>query len=151
MGCFLCKKPNQTELIHQAEYWNILLAWDQTYLGRCIVILRRHCEDLAELKKEEWDEFTDLVQKLESALRKSFNATMFNWTCLMNGAYQDKNPGPHVHWHFRPRYHHKVKFGGLVFEDLEFGHHYGRGTNRKISEVIKKKVVSKIRQKLLKH
>ncbi|OGY79764.1 MAG: hypothetical protein A3B74_01835 [Candidatus Kerfeldbacteria bacterium RIFCSPHIGHO2_02_FULL_42_14] len=148
MTCLFCQKPNPIDFVHQTKYWNVFLAWDQTYLGRCIVALKRHCGDLAELKKEEYDEFIELVKRLESALRKSFDATMFNWTCLMNDAYQEKNPEPHVHWHFRPRYNHKVEIAGLVFEDLEFGHHYDRTKKREISEVAKKTIVSKIKENL---
>ncbi len=113
-----------------------------------MVILKRHSGDLAKLKKEEWEEFIELVKKLESALRKSFDASMFNWTCLMNGAYQEKNPKPHVHWHFRPRYGHKVEIANLVFEDLEFGHHYDRTKKREISEKVRNIIISKIKENL---
>jgi diadenosine tetraphosphate (Ap4A) HIT family hydrolase len=85
---------------------------------------------------------------LESALRKTFDATMFNWTCLMNDAYKEKIPEPHVHWHFRPRYNHKVKVADLTFEDMEFGHHYDKNNEKKISEDIKKIIVSKIKEQL---
>lgn len=91
-----------------------MLLSDQTYLGRSVVTLkRRDCGDLAKLTEDEILDFLDLVGKLENAFRKAFNATMFNWTCLMNLAYQNTPPDPHVHWHFRPRYDHKVSFAGL--------------------------------------
>lgn len=99
---------------------------DQRYLGRCVVTLKRHCGDLAELKQEENSDFSKLVCDLESASKKAFNATMFNWTCLMNNAYQKKPYNPHVHWHFRPRYDNEVTFGGMIFKDELFGHHYSR-------------------------
>jgi len=148
MKCILCKKQNFSDFIYETKYWNIFLAWNQTYLGRCIIALKRHCEDLAELKKEEWEEFTNLVNKLENSLRKSFKATMFNWCCLMNDAYQSKKPEPHIHWHFRPRYNHNVKIAGLVFEDSEFGHHYIRKIERRIPSSAKKIIISKIKENL---
>ncbi len=147
MECSICK-INPEEIFYETKYWIVNLAQDQTYLGRCYVTLKRHCGDLAELKKEEILDFLELVKKLESAFKKAFNATMFNWTCLMNNAYQEKNPTPHVHWHFRPRYNHLVKFAGLVFEDKEFGHHYARNTERKISNEVQEKIIEEIKENL---
>src|SRR3989344_6640821 len=124
MKCDGCQKTNKDELIFETKFWKIIIAPDQAYIGRCYVTLKRHCGDLAELENSEWSDFIELVKKLESALKKSFDATMFNWTCLMNNAYQHDPPNPHVHWHFRPRYRNIVKFEEDVFEDPEFGHHY---------------------------
>jgi diadenosine tetraphosphate (Ap4A) HIT family hydrolase len=146
MKCVFCQGLDSTALVNQTKHWSVFLSYDQTYLGRCIIVLNRHCEDLAELKPEEWKEFSDLVKKLEFVLRKTFNATMFNWTCLMNDSYKEKSPKPHAHWHFIPRYNHKVKVAGLVFEDMEFGHHYDKNKERKISEDVKKIIVSKIKE-----
>jgi diadenosine tetraphosphate (Ap4A) HIT family hydrolase len=148
MGCHYCQDLNPKDLVHQTKHWNILIADNQTYLGRCVVALKRHCEALSDLKKEEWDEFMQLVKMLEPSLKKTFNATMFNWTCLMNNAYSDKNPKPHVHWHFRPRYNHKVEFAGLVFEDLEFGHRYDGAKKREVSPEIQKKIILEIKNNL---
>lgn len=147
MECHLCK-INHNEIIYETKYWLVHLAPDQTYLGRCYVTLKRHCGDLAELKKEEMLDFLEIVKRLESAMKKAFNAIMFNWTCLMNNAYREKNPNPHVHWHFRPRYNHKIKFAGLEFEDKNFGEHYLSGTNRKISKEVKEKIIKEIKQNL---
>lgn len=149
MGCEYCEKSSKdNNFIYETKYWIIFLAKDQSYLGRCVVVLKRHCGDLAELKDEEWLDFKEIVKKLELALKKSFNATMFNWTCLMNNAYQNKQPNPHVHWHFRPRYNHKVKFEGTTFEDPDFGHHYDRARKQNVSNDIKRKIIEKIRQSI---
>ena len=148
MKCDGCQKPSENELIYQTKLWKVIIVSDQAYLGRCYVTLKRHCGDLAELEPQEWSDFIEVVKKLESALKKSFNATMFNWTCLMNNAYQNDPPNPHVHWHFRPRYNHKVEFAGEIFEDPEFGHHYSRERKQEIPNVIKNKIVDKIRENL---
>jgi diadenosine tetraphosphate (Ap4A) HIT family hydrolase len=136
------------DLIFETKYWNIVLSQDQHYIGRCCIVLKRKCGDLAELKKEELLDFLEVVKKIENALRKEFNATMFNWTCLMNDAYQEKNPMPQVHWHLRPRYKNKVEFAGEVFEDKEFGHHYARGTARKLSSETRAKIIESIKKAL---
>ena len=148
MECISCQKPNYNELIFETKFWKVILASDQAYLGRCYITLKRHSGDLAELTDEEWLDFSELVKRLESALKKSFNATMFNWTCLMNNAYQNEPPNPHIHWHFRPRYNHKVEFAGLTFKDPEFGHHYDRARKQEVSNDVKRKILEKIRENL---
>jgi len=147
MKCMFCERTSEG-LIHETSYWRVVLAFEQSYLGRCLVVLKRHCGDLAELRPEEWSDFAELVKKLESALRKAFGATMFNWTCLMNNAYQHDPPNPHVHWHFRPRYDHEVKFAGVVFRDPGFGHHYDRMRVQRVSEDVKRKIIEEIKQNL---
>jgi len=148
MECINYQVPNPDDLVYETKHWKVILDPDQSYLGRCYVSLKRHCGDLAELTKEEWLDFAELVKKLEGALRKSFDATMFNWTCLLNDAYQNNPPDPHVHWHLRPRYSHKVEFAGLLFEDKEFAHHYGRGTNREVLKDIREGIIGRIRENL---
>jgi len=143
----MIKKINRYEkLIFETKYWTIELASDQTYLGRCKIILKRKCGELNKVNNKEWDDFLKVIKRMENGLKIAFNATMFNWTCLMNDAYQSKNPMPQVHWHFRPRYKNKIKFNGLFFEDKEFGQHYNREKNRKIAERIQNKIIEKIRK-----
>lgn len=111
-------------LIFETDYWKVILMNKQRYLGRCVVVLKRDCGDLADLTNEEALDFLAVVRKLEDLLRKTFNATMFNWACLMNNAYRESPPNPQVHWHFRPRYDHSVEFAGETFTDPNFGEHY---------------------------
>lgn len=121
---------NHKDLIFETQYWKIFLMPDQAYLGRCVVVLKRQCGDLAELFAAEITDFFDIVKKLENAFKKAYGATMFNWSCLMNNAYQNTPPDPQVHWHFRPRYEHPVEISRVTFTDPEFGYHYDH--NRKI-------------------
>ena len=122
------------------KYWEVYLNPDQYYLGRSVVVIKRDVGDMAELNNNEWLDFAKLVRKYESVLINAFNVTMFNWSCLMNNAYQNNPPDPHVHWHIRPRYAKSVIFEKIKFEDKEFGHHYARGTDRLVAkETFKKK------------
>ena len=148
MECINCQVPNPDNLVYETKHWKVVLAPDQSYLGRCYVALKRHCGDLAEMEKEEWLDFAELVKKLEGAMKKSFDATMFNWTCLLNDAYQNNPPNPHVHWHFRPRYSHRVEFAGLLFEDKDFGHHYARGMAKDIPRDVREGIIGRIRENL---
>jgi len=134
------------DILFETKFWKIILADDQYCLGRCYIPLKRKCGDLAELKEDEIIDFFSLLKKLENANRKAFGATMFNLTCLMNHAYKEKNPKPQVHWHFRPRYRNKIEFAGEVFEDKEFGHHYARGTDRKLSSEVRDKIIKAIKK-----
>ena len=142
--CESCKAAS----FYETKFWKVSLAADQAYLGRCYVTLKRHCNDLKDLTDEEMLDFRDLVKTLENAIRKTFNATMFNWCCLMNDAYQEKNPEPHVHWHMRPRYENKINFDGELFEDSEFGHHYSRERRQNVSEDLKNKIIGEIKKNL---
>ena len=148
-NCKYCNdKGIEESFVYETKYWKVYLAYEQSYLGRCVVALKRHAESLSEVKKEELLDFIELVKKLETGLKKSFGATMFNWTCLMNDAYKEKNPIPHVHWHFRPRYKNNVEFAGVIFEDKEFGNHYDRKRTQIVSKEINKKIIDKIKENL---
>lgn len=131
--------------ILETKYWDIVLADNQYYLGRCTIWLKRQCRDLAELTSEEWLDLHEVIKRLENALKKAFDATMFNITCLMNHAYKEKNPKPQVHWHFMARYNHKVEFAELIFEDKEFGDHYNRKP-REVSKEVQTKIIKEIKR-----
>jgi diadenosine tetraphosphate (Ap4A) HIT family hydrolase len=136
-------------IIYETDFWKVVLISDQAYLGRCVIVLKRDCGEMSNLTSNEWADFhKSIVQKLESAFKKAFNATMFNWCCLMNNAYQEENPQPHVHWHFRPRYNKDVKFAEEQFQDLEFGHHYNRERKMIVSNDVLEKISEEVKKYL---
>ena len=122
---------------------------NQKYLGYCVLSLkRRDCGDLAKLHEDEQTDFFLLVRKLEDAFRQAFGATMFNWSCLMNLAYRNDPPNPHVHWHCRPRYTHTVQFAGTEFADDEFGSHYELKPAREVDVTTRQLIVEEIKKHL---
>lgn len=138
----------ESKTIYETEFWTVSLTTDQAYLGRSVIWLRRECASLSEVSSEEWLDFhQNIVKKLESAYKKVFSATMFNWTCLMNHAYKKNPPKPLVHWHFRPRYNKDVTFAGELFQDLEFAHHY----DRKREKIVSPEIIQKISESLKKY
>ena len=145
MHCDYCDLAERERFICETPYWTVFLSFDQNYLGRCFIPLKRHCESLSDLSENEWKDFSLLVKKLEKAIKKAFNASMFNWTCLMNDAYKKKISKPHVHWHLKPRYDKSVEFAGEKFEDPDFGHHYNRN-RRKVSKEVETKIFERIRE-----
>jgi diadenosine tetraphosphate (Ap4A) HIT family hydrolase len=123
------------ELLVETSQWFIILAPDQRNLGTCVVALKRDEKDLSGLRSDEWEDLSIIVKKLEYSVKKAFNATMFNWGCLMNSSYVEDPPSPHLHWHFIPRYREPVVFQGKTFEDPCFGRStmYDRGKSVKLS------------------
>lgn len=139
---------NNDELIlFETDFWIVFLSRRQSYLGRCVIDLKRPCGSLSDLTSDEFLDFYSIVRKVESLFKESFDATMFNWTCLMNNAYKKDIPNPQVHWHLRPRYSHPVIIDGITFLDPNFAHHYDR-TKR---DIFPHKTLKLILEKLKEH
>lgn len=113
---------NEKDLIYSTPLWDVRLNPNQKYLGRCVIVLRRPCPRLSEVTQEEMLDFLQVAKNLETLLEKTFNATMFNWACSMNHAYQVNPSNPQVHWHMIPRYIHSVEFRGKTFSEEHFGY-----------------------------
>lgn len=136
--------------IFETPYWKVILRIDdQTYLGRAVVVCTRSVPSLPELTAAEWTDLKQVITGYEAACKLAFGATMFNWTCLMNEAYQHQPPDPQVHWHVRPRYEKTVNIAGELFTDERYGHHYERKTNRLVPDKVAQKIIDAIRQRLL--
>ena len=106
--------------LHETRHWVAVLAPNQALRGWTVVRLKRHAASVADVRDDELLELRDLMGVLEAAVSAAFGATMVNWMCLMNLAYRDDPPEPHVHWHCAPRYRQQVRFGGRTFDDPEF-------------------------------
>src|SRR4051812_32724823 len=117
-GCEICNAlpPDHTTIL-EGKAWQIRLAYDQKYLGRALIMAYRHVGSVSELTEDEWAELHRLIKRYESAITELFGARLFNWACLMNNAFKEDQPQPHVHWHVRPRYSHAVESIGRSFVD----------------------------------
>ncbi len=148
--CSFCKALSDPDsnLLMETTYWQVELGYNQYYLGRCVVVLKRHSPSLSELRVEEWGELKVVIERLESALRDLFGAEPFNWSCLMNAGYHTDPPAPHVHFHLWPRYRQAVQFCGLTFEDNEFGTHYDHAGQRSLPKEIRAELVKLLRTRL---
>jgi diadenosine tetraphosphate (Ap4A) HIT family hydrolase len=127
MNCPICSwSPDNAEylLLLETRYWRICLAPNQSLLGTCVIPLKRHAGDLANLTADELFEFLDVVRKVEASTKLAFGTTMFNWSCYMNHSYRESPANPHIHWWAVPRYDHAVDFGDTRFEDPHFGNPY---------------------------
>jgi hypothetical protein len=143
--CNLSEKDKQF-LVYESTFWSIFLADEQDYIGRCILVLKRHCGSLSELTDDEWEELHKLVYKVETCIKTALGATLSNWSCLMNSFYKDSDPNPHLHIHVRPRYDKPVMLNGNTYIDNEFSHHYTVNKNRSIPDKDKEKVFTLIKE-----
>lgn len=144
--CEYCKTDGYGDLIHETPYWMIFLAPSQRYIGTCVLALKRQCQSLSELEDSEWADFAVLVRKLEHCVSEAFRPDLYNWSCFKNAAYRDRNPNPEIHWHFIPRYQGEVEFGGLIFDDPDFGYFA-----KPIARIIPYEVMEKIKTELKKN
>ena len=114
--------------------WSVYLANGQDYVGRCILILNRHCGCLSELTDGEWMDLKHLIDRLERCFRSVLGAELCNWSCLLNDFYKSPSPDPHLHVHVRPRYRNPVTLNGITYADEEFGHHYALKKESRLGE-----------------
>ena len=111
-------------IIYESVHWYVFLADKQDYLGRCILVLKRHCTNLSLLYLTEWIELKEIITKIEDCLKNVLGADLCNWCCLMNDFYKSDTHNPHLHLHVRPRYNKPIIINGNTYIDEEFGHHY---------------------------
>jgi len=110
--------------VYESVSWSVFLSDEQDYIGRCVLVLKRHCGSMSELINDEWEELRKLICKVETCLKTVLGATLCNWSCLMNSFYKEPEPNPHLHIHVRPRYDEPMIVNGRPYIDSEFGHHY---------------------------
>jgi diadenosine tetraphosphate (Ap4A) HIT family hydrolase len=151
MVCPICSwspdNPNYP-LLYETKYWRVVLAPNQSLLGRCVLHLKRHCGDVADTKPEELLEWLTIVKNLEGALRTAFDATMFNWSCYMNHSYRENQPDPHIHWWAVPRYSHPIQVEHWTFDDPQFGNPYDPYRWIEVPKEIQQRIMEQIKQAL---
>jgi diadenosine tetraphosphate (Ap4A) HIT family hydrolase len=110
------------DLVGTWERWHVVVNHNQNYLGKVMLVLRRHETDVAALLPDEQAELWSLLGQVKTALVGAFAPDHFNYAFLMN---QDR----HVHLHVIPRYATPHTFAGQTFEDGRVGEHYELGQN----------------------
>jgi diadenosine tetraphosphate (Ap4A) HIT family hydrolase/8-oxo-dGTP pyrophosphatase MutT (NUDIX family) len=120
LSCQLLQKVEEYRLIYSGQYWQVELHPDQEYLGRSVVVLKRHIESLHELTKKEGAEFFEIVKRFEGSVNKAFKPTHYNWACFMNDRWLPDSPPMHVHWHVLPRYKEARIIDGREFIDSDW-------------------------------
>jgi diadenosine tetraphosphate (Ap4A) HIT family hydrolase len=152
MICPICSWSAEDQeylFICDSRFWRIVLAPNQILVGRCVIHLKRHCGDISELNSEEVLDWLHMVVIIETALRKAFDATMFNWSCLMNYSYHECPPNPHIHWWVVPRYNHSVLVSNYKFEDPQFSHPYDHAMRLELPKDIRQQIVEQIQRSII--
>ena len=109
-------------ILYKGKNWDVIFVdWCQEFVGDCIISCNK--KSLSDLTDDDWQELGRLEKELERISKKLFNATMFNFACLMNNAYRD-NEKPHVHFHFIPRYKNNLNLFGKIYKDKHFGYNF---------------------------
>lgn len=123
-GCEWCEYKEDKWLLHKSSWWSVYLADIQDYVGRCILVLNRHCGSLSELDISEWIDLKSIIDRLEYIYLEELGAKLCNWSCLMNNFYKETTPNPHLHLHVRPRFDNALIINNHTYIDTEFAHHY---------------------------
>ncbi len=122
--CEWCEFDEKEWLLFKTSNWMIYLADVQDYVGRCILVSKRHCGSLSELNTSEWSDLKIIIDRLEYIYKEVLGADLCNWSCLMNDFYKKEEPTPHLHIHMRPRYNNPIIINNHAYGDEEFSHHY---------------------------
>lgn len=133
-------------ILYESVYWYVFLADKQDYLGRCVVVLKRHCANLSTIDLSEWIELKEIIAKIEDCLENVLEADLCNWSCLMNDFYKSTTPNPHLHLHVRPRYNKPIIINGNSYIDEEFGHHYDNKKESILSDGDREILFKKMKQ-----
>lgn len=105
-------------LLKAYRHWEVYLAGNQSYLGRCTVWCRREdATDLADATPEEQAELFVVLAELRTVATRLFSPDWFNYAFLGNET-------PHLHGHFLPRYAAPREILGTRFTDAHWGHNY---------------------------
>jgi diadenosine tetraphosphate (Ap4A) HIT family hydrolase len=88
------KAPN---FIAELDNSYVVLGDAQFYRGYCILLAKRHAQELFELPIEEARALSDELRSVAEAIWNVVKPLKLNYECL-------GNLEPHVHWHVFPRY-----------------------------------------------
>ena len=134
MSCALCQL-SEADQIYSTDHWRVVVNHNQNKLGKCMVCLRRHDQDICNLSDTEVCDLWTTIRRLKVALVRCFEPDHFNYAFLMN---QDA----HVHLHVIPRYHGPRVFAGIEFQDSE------AISERRLPEHLQAQMMSILRQVL---
>ncbi|MCZ7587719.1 MAG: HIT family protein [Gaiella sp.] len=100
-------------MIREAVHWRTFINRNQNLLGKAVIALKRHEEDVALVTEDEWRELRDEVRWVVDRVRAAFDPDHFNFSFLMNMDH-------HAHLHVIPRYLGTRELAGVVFSDDDY-------------------------------
>jgi diadenosine tetraphosphate (Ap4A) HIT family hydrolase len=111
--CLLCEGQLETPVVRASPLWFAFVNRNQDLLGKTIIALRRHEEEVAGISRAEWAELQQEIRWVTERLRQAFAPDHFNYAFLMNA---DR----HVHLHVIPRYVGTRTVAGFRFADPDY-------------------------------
>ncbi len=132
MSCVLCG-PLQGHEVFATDLWRVIVNLNQNKLGKVMVCLMRHSEDICELKDAELLELWDVIRRTKEILDFLFRPDHYNYSFLMN-------LDSHVHLHMIPRYKTVRVFEGVGFHDTD------EVTENRLSDVAHDRLVQSLRE-----
>ncbi|MBC8081077.1 MAG: HIT family protein [Gorillibacterium sp.] len=107
--CVFCSRDERLEhlMIEICELGvsTLYLNKEQSYLGRCVLVLNEHQRELFHLPEETRAKLMEDIVRVASAIEKSFLPDKINY-----GMYGDTMP--HIHFHVVPKYKDGDSWGG---------------------------------------
>lgn len=146
-GCFDAFENQETDFLKEYQHWFLTLNKKQDFLGRSLLIFKKHKTDERELTDQEVLEKHHIYQNWRDAVDKAFAPDKIN--LALSGNEEALHRG-HVHWHFIPRYRRPISFAGT-----SFFHDTAETVSRPIASfetniVIRREVREMIRNELVK-
>jgi len=139
--CKLCQEGDfEKYLISEDQYWKVYLNPNQAYLGRGLIKLKRHSEDLFDIDSNEQQELFDFGTRYRNAVNELFTPDMFNYVSAGNRM-------PHLHIHIVPRYSSEREFHGITFNDNKWTDTYDPSEKMDLSEDIIKNILESIKSR----
>lgn len=141
--CEFCNGEFEHTTIKKYDNWSLELFLNQYYLGRCLIKLNRHVEDVNKIDKEEQKEiFEKIMPELKEALDSLFEPDLYNYATLGNDCR-------HLHFHVIPRYAEEREFNGKTYVDENWNQHYlGYPSDFSIGDEDLEKLEAQIRSEL---
>jgi diadenosine tetraphosphate (Ap4A) HIT family hydrolase len=84
--------------IYRSEFWDLVHAYNTSYLGWLVLVLRRHIEALDEMTFAEAADLGSLIREVSQALKRQTDCQK---TYVMQ--FAESADHPHVHFHIVPR------------------------------------------------
>jgi len=147
-ACDFLNNPNVKSRILLTDNWDVGVGNNQAYFGRAYATLRTHKGTLSSLSLEEWQDFEQVVRRLEKAYKDVFGAEPLNWGCYMNHAFREEPFNPHVHWHIYPRYKTAPVLDGVAYNDPLFGNFYDNEAEKLVDDETTEKIATKLSEYL---
>ncbi len=96
--------------VRNYQYWSVLLRPAQVTLGSLVLAAFEPARALADLSRESFAEFGEVVRDIEQSLTRAVAFDKINYLLLMM-------VDPDVHFHVIPRYAAERSFAGVKFTD----------------------------------